>query len=953
MISGRCFALLRAPLYSTFFIFSFLLLAAAGAFAQEQNKVIVKDFKWSVYATEHFDIHYYPDSEPWLAYASGVLENAYRKQSAALNPALAKRIPFFLYASANDMQQTNVADVSDGVGGLTEPFKDRFLVWADGSREWLRDVIEHEFAHEVEFSVLIDGFWKSARILKTFIYPLWMMEGIAEYQTGLRDYAVEKMYVRDSALGAGVLRLGRLNQFAHLKPHQTTLAYKTGAQAIRFLADQYGADKPREMLELFRARYDAGAVLQALIGAGQDEFDKKFREYTTLKYLAEVSSQRLQEPGYFGAALTSGGGNIPEFNVSPALSPDGTRLAFLSTKAGHPPEVRIKDLKTGVERRLTALGAGAENIPYGRFTKPLRSLTWSPDGARLAFTGQKNHREYLFLYSPATGVVTRAAVAGLSEVRQPAFSSDGSKLAFVGMQRGLNDLYEASVARLAQGGTLSPGETTRLTESPQDESSPAYAPDGSGLAFSCEAAVLGGTNRRLCFLPSGGKVRELIGLDGNIYDPAFSGDGKSVFFISDAGDNFELYRFDTGSGRVLRLTRSIGGVFNPLAARDKLYFSAFRRGEMHIYEAAPENFLYEPARPAPPALEKTGEEFSLSSGTLRPYRFKASTDLFFPAFMLSSPGGRFWMNYWQASDMTGNNNLSLLLNYNSGSQYLSYQANYSYARWRMPVLLQAAGLAASGLTSAQELEYDKRYSRVALGTAWPFDRYNRLEAFAVVQNESTDYENPFPDERIRTRALKSSYVRDTLNGLYLTANRGSRTEFSYLKALEAAGGNVKYDVYLFRYLKYFPLSKRAAFVNHFTAGRSVGRDRRRFNFGGLGGVRGFHSSASETEKPGVFLNNAELRVPVFKDLDYYMWFMFPDFYFKSVYAKAFVDSGYGWEDGGGLGRFGVSRVRNSVGVGVNVHTFILQAFPLVISFDYAVRTSDGGKIFYLYLGPLF
>ena len=157
--------------------------------AQEENHVIVKDFNWAVYATEHFDIHYYDDSKAWLPYAAGVLEQAYKEQAATLNPALAKRIPFFLYASINHMQQNNIAQVGDGVGGLTEPYKDHFMAWSDGSRGWFKNVARHEFAHEVEFSVLIDGFWKSARVLKTFVYPLWMMEGIAEYETGDADLA--------------------------------------------------------------------------------------------------------------------------------------------------------------------------------------------------------------------------------------------------------------------------------------------------------------------------------------------------------------------------------------------------------------------------------------------------------------------------------------------------------------------------------------------------------------------------------------------------------------------------------------------------------------------------------------------------------------------------------------------------------------------------------------------
>ena len=564
-----------------------LLFVFAAAARASENRVIIKDFDWKIYSTEHFDIHYYSGSEPWLAYASGVLESAYKRESADLNPALSKRIPFFLYGSINDMEQTSITDVSDGIGGLTEPYKDRFMVWSDGSRQWLKDVMEHEFAHEAQFSILVDGFWKSARILKTYIYPLWMMEGMAEYETGLSDYAVEKMYVRDAVLSGGLIPLSRLAQFGHLKPHQTTLAYKTGAQAIRFLAEQYGDDKPRRMLELFRNRYDAGSVLVQLIGADLPDFEKKFSEYLDFKYLAEAKNERLQEPGYYGRQLTRGSQNIPEFNVSPALSPDGKRLAFLSTREGNPPQLRLRDLETGRERDLPALSAGAENIPYGRFTKPLRSLAWSPDGKRLAFSGQKNHREYIFLYDPASGKVSRAGFEGLTEARQPVFSPDGKKLAFVGMKGSFNDLYEAPVERLAAGGELPFSALTRLTDSAQDEASPTYSPDGSELAYSCEIELAGGPGRALCLLPRGGKPSVIPLTAGSVYDPVFSSDGRRVYFVSDSGNDFELYSLDRASGSVFRLTRNFGGIFTPAVAGEKVYFSAFRRGGMDVYEAAP------------------------------------------------------------------------------------------------------------------------------------------------------------------------------------------------------------------------------------------------------------------------------------------------------------------------------------------------------------------------------
>jgi outer membrane protein assembly factor BamA len=142
-------------------------------------------------------------------------------------------------------------------------------------------------------------------------------------------------------------------------------------------------------------------------------------------------------------------------------------------------------------------------------------------------------------------------------------------------------------------------------------------------------------------------------------------------------------------------------------------------------------------------------------------------------------------------------------------------------------------------------------------------------------------------------------------------------------------------------------------VDRFLAGESAGRDRKTFDFGGLGGVRGFSSASDLFSSSRVLINNFELRAPLIKDMNYYMGFMFPDFYFKAIYAKVFCDTAFGWDKNSELGSFGVSKLKTSIGTGINIHTFILQAFQLVLSFDYAVRTHDGGKIFYFYLGPLF
>lgn len=89
-------------------------------------------------------------------------------------------------------------------------------------------------------------------------------------------------------------------------------------------------------------------------------------------------------------------------------------------------------------------------------------------------------------------------------------------------------------------------------------------------------------------------------------------------------------------------------------------------------------------------------------------------------------------------------------------------------------------------------------------------------------------------------------------------------------------------------------------------------------------------------------------------MDYYMWYIFPDFYFRAITGAIFSDAGYAWDTRGELSRAQWRDARLSYGVGLRIHTFILQLVPLVISFDYArSSTNPNDGIFYVYLGPLF
>jgi len=913
-----------------------------------ENHVIVKNIDWKVSSTKNFDIYYYQDSAPLLPYVSVIVEKAYENAVYSLNPNLKKRIPFFLFASINDMEQNTIAQVSDGIGGLTEPLKDRFMVWSDGSKAWLEEVIFHEFAHEAQFSVMIDGFWKSARILKTYIYPLWMMEGIAEYNTQDRDIAMEELYVRDSVVDKKLLSLEKLHGFSHLKMHQTTLAYKTSSAAIRFLASEYGKDKPALMMQYYKDCYDIDSVLQPLIGLDIKKFDEKFKKYQEIKFSIQVEDENLKEANE-DFKLTNQLDDLPDFNTSPVYSQKRKELIYISTLEGHPPVIVFKNIETGKIKVLDYSSMGIENIPYGRFSKPMRYLSISSSGRYLAFSAQKNHREYFCIYDLEKDSFSKFLMKDFLEARQFSFSPDDSKIAFVAMKNAFNDIYIMPFNSMS--GLPEIEKARNITNDEKDQASPSWTKSGD-ILFTQEEGQFNSWRRTLNIYEEGNGVRTILDFGGQIYD-AVEGE-KGFYFTAEYEKNFSLFFLNREDSKIYRLFHPVGGVFTPYVYGDQIYFSLFRHGSINVYKYPIDYF-----EPEPIAFDATysknsqnDEKISFSLTEKKPSSIP-SLDLFFPALMFSSPGGLFLVNYSRFSDMLGRHSIGLFIKYNSGRPYLNSDISYLYSRYRTKFFLQSSIYSIDSLENSDNWKYDKLYTRNLAGISYPFDRYRRGDLYLIEKEDNRNYYYPIKfKDKTSSRAVQLSYIKEDMNGLYLSAIRGCRVSFSWQKGFAIAGGNQKYDVYEAEYLKYIPMSRKSPFINRFYAGFSTGRDRKTFDFGGVNGLRGYARGGIENENSRVLNYNMEARFFLTK-MDYYMWYFFPDFYFKAMYLKIFTDNAYGWDYKNQLSSFSARDIKNSVGIGFDFHTFVLQSFQMIMSFDWAVRTDDGDKIFYFYLGPLF
>jgi Tol biopolymer transport system component/DNA-binding winged helix-turn-helix (wHTH) protein len=114
----------------------------------------------------------------------------------------------------------------------------------------------------------------------------------------------------------------------------------------------------------------------------------------------------------------------------PALSPDSSRIAFVSSRAGSP-EIWVADISGGSARRLTSFGGPQVGAP-----------SWSPDGRAIVFDARPEGHAELFSISIDGGTPEPIAPSFGNEVA-PVFSPDGSEVLFGSDRSGKWQIWSA------------------------------------------------------------------------------------------------------------------------------------------------------------------------------------------------------------------------------------------------------------------------------------------------------------------------------------------------------------------------------------------------------------------------------------------------------------------------------------------------------------------------------
>ena len=216
--------------------------------------------------------------------------------------------------------------------------------------------------------------------------------------------------------------------------------------------------------------------------------------------LAYVSFERGNSSIYIQDIATGARELVSSFrgiNSAPSFSPDGRKLALSLSRSGNP-EIYVMDLAS---KQLTQL-----TNHFGIDTEP----TWSADGSTIYFTSDRGGRPQIYQVPSSGGAATRVTFQGNYNATAT-ISPDGKKIA---VAQGSGNTYRIALMDSSLG---APRWSTISTGS-LDES-PSFAPNGSMLIY---AAREGGRGV-LYAVSADARVRQrLVLADGDVREPAWS-----------------------------------------------------------------------------------------------------------------------------------------------------------------------------------------------------------------------------------------------------------------------------------------------------------------------------------------------------------------------------------------------------------------------------------------------
>lgn len=691
------------------------------------NKVKKKNFNWRFLESDHFKLYYYTTDMDLVHKIAKHSEASYKRISDYLNVKVEEKFPIILYSTEAEFLRNNITGyLPQGVIALAEAGYKRVLIHAQASWEDLAHTITHELAHVFEYAIM----GRRARYTRV---PLWVAEGFSEFIAGEWE-EFNLLSVRDLVLTNNIPQMTKYGDLATLANSRTG-AYDFGHLIYDFLDEKYGKRGIKKLLyslkggSLIRMR-GRGNILKVL-GLNAKTFNYEFGKWARNKFRMFTTKEDPEDYSYII------GPDFPYvYAFGHKVSPSGEMLAVftgdLKTQSFRIILVSMKDGK--VISKLTPGFTTRWDFITLNFNPTFGSIfTWGKDGNMLAFFAKKDVDDYLVLMDVLNKKVIKQIKIDVKSTTSPVFHPTENKLYFTGQESTNSYIYVMD---------LDTEKITKLTDGYLFIKAMDISRDGKRVVFSARAK----SNYYKLFLGTIEKpemAKQLTFGEYNDITPAFSEDGKRIFYSSDELQSYNVNSIDLEEQMMFRYTDVKTGNFYPLeipGEEDEIVMISYYRNTFSMlrkdvsqpqykrklaFEMVDKELL---VKKEAEAIDVTGLNLK-DRGKYRPLSRLYVESLPPLSVAVGSDGGLFGYTYLSMTDLMGDHRFTLRISSLYG--YRSYHLYYLNQQRRLQLYTH--------LFAFQQVYYYNTYSGnynsltlrsmygAEVGVFYPFSRATRLE----------------------------------------------------------------------------------------------------------------------------------------------------------------------------------------------------------------------------------
>lgn len=232
-----------------------------------------------------------------------------------------------------------------------------------------------------------------------------------------------------------------------------------------------------------------------------------------------------------------------QINLFPTWSPDASRLAYVSYRAG------IADL--WMLGRGNDKGGRLLNLPSNMQGLEKWRVVFGPSSNEVTYVMHKDNNTDIYVSEVGGSAMRRVTTNRAIDV-SPSWSPDGKRMVFMSDRSGTPQIYILDVAS---------GQEKRITYKGDYNASPSWSPTGEWIVYSARTGL---ENMDVYLIDPDSLYSYPVVVHERVdQDPAWSPDGRKIVFASDRRGKRDIYAVDLDGNSPLRLTSEFGSCTGP------------------------------------------------------------------------------------------------------------------------------------------------------------------------------------------------------------------------------------------------------------------------------------------------------------------------------------------------------------------------------------------------------